>query len=215
MTAGAGYVGDWSAAGYTNLINFGMSCAGLNRALVAFIFMDTSLDKLIYIKYDGVDLTFEAKIPSAGIQYMHVYSMLNPPTGTKNLITSLSSNQNLHVHAITLDGVEQSGDPFGTVVWGEANSNSPSRVVNSNNRSVVLDTVGYLDDTIVPTAGSGQTKVVDTNISSASRAASSWEAGADPTVSMDWSLSSSVQWLIGALSIQGTQKKSSRALLFL
>jgi len=215
MSAGAIYVNSWSAAGYQSLINFGMSCDGINRALVVFIYVDSSSNVLNYCQYDSVDLTAEATIAGAGIQRIYVQSMLNPPTGTLNLITSIGGPLNFHVHAVTLEGVEQSGDPFGSVGWSENNDSSPSRSRDSNNRSIVLDSVGYIDDTIVPTVGAGQTKVEDTNIGSATRFASSWEQGVDPSVVMSWSLSSSIQWLMGAISVQGIQKKSSRALMIL
>ena len=211
----AKYVADWSSALYGTGLNFSMNCSGVHRALLVFIYVDTASDVLTDARYDGVSLTLEAKIAAAGVHRMYVYSMLNPPTGSLTLLVSLDNPYNLHVHAITLEGINQSGDPFGSVVWSEATSMSPSRVVNSNGLSIVIDTVGYLDDTVVPTEGSGQTKIIDTEITSATRAASSWEKGADPSVTMSWSLSSSAAWLLGTLSVQGVPKKKGNALLIL
>jgi len=211
----AKYVNSWSGSNNSNLVGFGMNCAGINRALLVFIYVDTSSNVLNYCRYNGVDLTFEAKIPAAGVHYIYVYSMLNPPTGSLTLQVSISSVQDLHVHAITLEAVEQSGDPFGTVFFAEATSDSPSRVVTSTDRGVVVDCVGFLDDTITPTAGSGQTKVEDTTFGVTSRAASSWEEGASPNVTMSWSLSSSVAWLMAGISVEGILARKNRAVLIL
>ena len=193
------------------------TCGGSNRGLLVFIFTDED-NPVTSVDYNSDAMTQEAAydIYASFGKWVYVYSLKNPDGGASyNVDITLSGVASCIVSIVSLTGVEQSGDPFG-VVAAETHSTDPApdMDVASAINGIVVDFLSNESSEIVPTAGSGQTKVGDANNVTIGRSATSWESGNDPTVDMAWSLSSSAtSWHVG-LNVEGIPTlKNQHALL--
>jgi len=107
---------DSSAKGTTTTssLTFAHTCSGTNRILfVAARFYQT--DKITGITYNGTAMTFiNKRQDNAGNNcYIYLYYLLNPDTGTNNVVVSASANPNIQMCAASASytGVAQSGQP--------------------------------------------------------------------------------------------------------
>ena len=84
---------------------------GANRLLVVNLIGDTSADDISSVKYAGVPMTLLGKLqaPSNNLQY--VYYLLNPASGSNNIVITAGSAHYLISEAASWYNVQQSAQP--------------------------------------------------------------------------------------------------------
>jgi hypothetical protein len=158
----------------------------------------TTKDKpLTSVTYNGTALT-QAGVKVRNSMRVALYYMVAPATGAHNVVVTVSGgNTEIDAGAETYIGVDQASPVSGYV---DASGQSSTATVNvtSATGDLVVDAAGPIQTTI--SVGAGQTQRhnrVGTNNANGS----STEAGAG-TVTMSWTLASSKDWCICALSMK-------------
>lgn len=138
----------------------------------------------------------------------HVWRSTSPTAGTVTVsVTPTVSTNEVVVIAVSVAGVD-SGTPNGSVVFANGNgaTTATSGTVSGGTDAIVLDCIGRLQSG-AGSPGAGQTQLESGDVGGYYFAQSSWEAGAasvtttwthDPSTVSNW------QWVIGALSINGS-----------
>ena len=189
-----------SVVGATSMTWSHTVTSGSNRALFAGISMEGGGGSSSGVTYGGTAMTLVGRGQNS--HTVEIWRLLNPAVGTANIVASFGGQSEEVVGgAVSFDGVHQT-TPTGTFAGASGSSNSPSRVVSSATGELVLDVLMARDQPTA-TAGAGQTARWNrTNGGSGRvRGAGSTEAGA-ASVTMSWTLGSSVQWQIGGVSIK-------------
>ena len=170
---------------------------GSNRLMLVGISQKNKL--VTSVTYGGVALTLVGENIAGGNARVHIYRLLNPPSGTANVVVNFSANpdKGAIVGVTTFSGVDQT-TPLGTFVSAQGNASDPSVTATSAVGELVFDVVSKRNQTL--TVGAGQTQ--RWNIASASEitGASSTETGSASVV-MSWTASSSDQ-AIAAIPIK-------------
>lgn len=188
---------------------------GNDRAMIVLIYELLDIDVVTSIKYNGTDLTEEIRKTGTGRQ-IYIWTLKNPDAGTYDLDIVVTQSTDMHVHIITLENVDQSGDPFGTAAGNNGADAAPTVDVASSISDLVIDIIGYSDYDVVPTEQGSQVGFADTNSGSGidTRAASSYVAGSATTTTMDWSLTETETWLAAGIAVAGKPTiKNRHALL--
>lgn len=89
---------------------FAHTVAGNNRLLLVGTF-STAGDTVTGITYDGVAMSQITKRAGLSGEQMYVYGLLNPSTGSNNVVVSSSGTTTMRSHAVSYTGVKQSGLP--------------------------------------------------------------------------------------------------------
>lgn len=195
--------------------------AGANRLMLVSVMVGSSssfggnASTVGTVTYGGTALTqVGAVAESGGRVRSYIYQLLNPPSGTANVIVSLSSGSTakpLYAGVTTFTGVHQS-TPLGTYTSKTTSSTtSASLTVSSASGELVFDAIavdGESSSNIALTASSGQTARWTTNTTNYLSGGSSTKAGAS-SVTMGWSWSSSNQYAIGAVAIKPAAAEST------
>ncbi|MBX3010174.1 MAG: DUF11 domain-containing protein [Caldilineaceae bacterium] len=194
---------------------------GANRLLLVAVAVGSSTSTggnattVSSVTYGGTSLTLVGSISESGSRVRsYLYSLLAPPTGTANVVVTLSSSATrpLYAGATTFTGVNQSA-PLGTYASYRSGTSvtSTSLAVTSASGELVYDAVavdGESNSNIALTVGSNQTARWTTNSTNYLSAGSSTKAGATSTT-MAWSWSSSNQYVIGAVPIKPAPAEAS------
>jgi len=118
-----------------------------------------------------------------------IWSLVNPPAGTDNVVVTLSAAENLAAGAVSYLGVDPA-TPFGMSASASGVAVGPSVVVTSATNQVVVDAVSADGDALSLTAGAGQSQQYNTNtgiLPTNILAAGSTAPGA-ASVTMSWTL---------------------------
>lgn len=166
------------------------------------------------VTYGGAALTLVGVVSESNNRVRsYIYQLLNPSTGTANVVVTLSgaTAKPLYAGVTTFTGVNQS-TPLGAYTSRNSSSTtSASLTVSSAPGELVFDTIavdGESYSNIALTVGAGQTARWTTNTTNYLSGGSSTEAGAN-SVTMSWSWSSSNQYAIGAVAIKPASVNSS------
>lgn len=91
------------------------TCTGTNLILVVGVFGNTGDGTVTGMTYNGVSLTqaIEQTLP-VGTQYVRLYYLIAPTTGTNNLVVS-GTDPSCNIVATSYTGVKQTGQPDATV----------------------------------------------------------------------------------------------------
>ncbi len=176
-----------------------------DRLLLVGVSMDSTGGRTVTgVTYAGQSLTLVgAQSGGANPVRVEIWRLVNPPSGTANVVVNLSgSTDGVSVGATTFTGVDQT-TPLGTFASAIGTSASPSVNVTSAAGELVYDVVAGKDATSL-TQGANQTEQWElANSGGDQRGAASTEAGAS-TVTMSWSKTTSgtAEWAIGAVSIK-------------
>ena len=154
------------------------------------------------VTYGGIPLNLEGGVISSSNARIHLYSLVNPPSGAANVVVTLSSNpdKGIVVGVTTFTGVDQT-TPLGTFAGTQAKTAAPSISVASATGELVYDVVAFRNETL--SVGSGQTQSWNIATGGEMYGGGSTEPGAS-SVSMNWTASASQDWAIGAISIKPT-----------
>ena len=125
--------------------------SGSNRLLVVSVHLRDGVGTPVTgVTYGGNALT---AVPSGSANSgtgtpenrTELWSLLDPPTGTADVVISLSASKNIVGGATSFFGVDQT-TPLGTAVAAGANSASPSVVVSSAADGLVRDAISTRGD---------------------------------------------------------------------
>ena len=179
-----------------------------NRLLLVGISFWSNPEKIVNsVTYNGVSLVKSGSVwGGSGGETVNIWYLVNPPTGTFNIIASFSGAVAPVGGATSWSGVNQTtplgafASAFSATTTNPATVNIPSAV-----GEIVQDTVSYGKQTTTDhTVGSGQTQKWSDATSDGSLYASgagSVEPGAS-TTTMSWTFGIVYRWAIGAVSIK-------------
>jgi hypothetical protein len=189
-----------AVAGATSLTWSHAVASGSNTALFVGISIESGGGSSTGVTYGGTAMTLVGR--SAGTHVVEIWRLLAPTVGTANIVASFNGTIQVVGGAAAFDGVNQT-TPTGTFVGAGGTSTTPSVAVGSAAGELVIDVL-YGNDGPTATVGSGQT--AQWNLATGSgngkaRGGGSTEAGA-ASVTMSWTLSSSLEWRIGGVSIK-------------
>lgn len=103
------------AASNTTSVSWSHTCTGTNLALIVGIWSQSG-DAVTSVTYNSVAMTQAVKLAmtgSAAGQYIYLYYLLNPATGT-NTVAATSSGVGIDGASTSYTGVKQSGQPDAT-----------------------------------------------------------------------------------------------------
>lgn len=89
------------------------TCSGANRILWSAVFT-TGNDTITGVTYNGVSMTQAVKRSTASVQYVYLYYLIAPATGTHNVVASDSGSNNVTVTNMSFTGAKQTGVPDAT-----------------------------------------------------------------------------------------------------
>ena len=173
--------------------------AGSNRLMLVGI---NQKNKLVNgVTYGGTSLTLVGEDIGNGNARMHMYMMLNPPSGTADVVVTLSANpdKGIVVGVTNFTGVNQS-TPLGTFNSTNGKTLASSITVSSATGELVYDVATSRQAT--ESANAGQTVLYNLDAGNeVNGGGASTQPGA-ASVTMGWSLSALHEWAIGAVSIK-------------
>lgn len=184
--------------------------SGSNRLLVVSIsgyYGNTNSMLPTSVTYNGVAMTLlTSKIFNGTGNYIYVYYLLNPPSGTHTIAVATGTpNNNTQVGGATSWYNVDQTSPFGNSVSSSGSSTSPSVTASTNTTQVVVDALGKSDgypSTQTISAGSGQTSYwTDTGNFGYDGGGMSSKSVVGANTTMSWTLSPSMPWGLIAIPI--------------
>lgn len=85
--------------------------AGPNRLLVVNLIGDTAADDISSVTYAGAAMTLIAKVQAPSNDWQYLYYLLNPPSGTNNIVVTAASSHYLISEAASWYNVKQTAQP--------------------------------------------------------------------------------------------------------
>lgn len=147
-----------AGSGYTVAYTCG---SGTDRLLVVGFLGDNSADDITSVTYAGAAMTLVGKVAgTVGVRWTYMYYLLNPASGSNNVVISSSSTKFLIACAGDWAGVNQTGQPDAsdTATLGSGNTSLTKAVTTiANNCWTILVSGGY-DANNSPAAGTGSTR---------------------------------------------------------
>lgn len=197
--------GDASSFTYSHTV--GAGCVPTNRLLIVAVELnDAGGTTVSSITYNGTPMTFVASRQHAsGKPRVEVYQLVAPPTGTHDVVVTLSGIDKVTIGAISYTGVDQT-TPIEGVSIAEGTSTTPSVIVSSEAGDLVQDAMATIADGSVtpPSAEAGQTARWNVEMGGPGVTnhfgTGSTEDGA-ASVTMSWTLPESKDWVTIAFNI--------------
>jgi hypothetical protein len=175
-----------------------VTTGGSNRIIVVGVATTYATD-VTGVTYAGVAMDFIGAASVAAQINVEMYQKTNPATGSNNVVASFAQSTDAAAGATSFTGVHQT-TPTGTFASATGSGTAPSVNVTSAADEVVIDTVGN-NSGATATVGAGQTERWNQPIPGLVTGAGSTEPGAS-SVTMSWTLSSSINWAIGAVPLK-------------
>lgn len=177
--------------------------AGSNSILLVSVHTHSGAVTVNSVTYGGTNLTQVGSVTaSSNVNRAEIWRLFNPPTGTADVVVTLSGARNLAAGAVSYFGVDQASPLTPSTARGS--STTASVAVASASGEVVVDAVSADGDALSLTKGAGQTQQYNTNTGTANgniQAAASTEAGA-ASVTMSWTLGASASWSIISVALK-------------
>lgn len=190
--------GFWSNPNSTSFTVSHTTGAGLNRLMLVGISQKNRL--VTSVTYGGTPLTLVGESISSGNARMHIFSLINPPSGTANVVVNLNSNpdKGIVVGVTTFTGVDQD-TPLGIFNSAYNKSTSASVTVTSASDELVFDVVTVRGGTGSP--ASGQTQLWKLGTTQEIELGGGCTKPGASSVTMTWNIADN-DWAIGAVSIK-------------
>ncbi len=174
---------------------------GENRLMLVGISQKNK--SVLSVSYAGKTLTKVGENISNNNARVYIYSLINPPEGTADVIVNLDANpdKGIAVGVVTFNGVNQSA-PLGTFSSQSGKYQYPTVTVPSSTGDLVFDVV-TVRNRILQSAGPGQ--VVQWNINTGGEikgAGASVKQGEISSTTTDWLLDNAEDCAIGAVAIK-------------
>ena len=179
--------------GNDRLLLVGVSTFTANKTVVAMTYAGQPLTRIGFL--DGGTGSNDRRV--------ELWRLINPPTGTANVVATMSSSSKTVVGAASFFGVDPV-TPHGPFVSNEANTNLATVTVPSAAGEVVFDCLSVQGNAASALVGPGQSQLWNDftrAVGGAVVGAASTEPGA-ASVTMTWGLSSADYWVIGAVSLK-------------
>ncbi len=153
------------------------------------------------VKYGNTSLTLVGENTSSGNARMHLYSLINPPSGTADVEVTLSANpdKGIVVGVTTFTNVNQS-TPFGSFNSDKGNNSLATVNVTSATGEVVYDVATYRNTTM--TADASQSVLYNINTGGEIKGGGASTKPGAASITMSWAGAESKEWAIGAVSIK-------------
>src|SRR5688572_17932092 len=113
--------------------------AGNNRILVVGVSIRSNAS-VTGITYAGQALTLAGSVANGGTNSAEIWALVAPPTGTANIVVSLSAAKDIVVGASSFSNVDPT-TPYGAFTSTTGNTSPISLMVTSAVGEVVIDTV--------------------------------------------------------------------------
>ena len=132
---------------------------GSNKLLLVFV--SNNCGSAPTVTYNGVSMTEAAKNTVAAFAYLNVFYLVNPPSGSHNIVVSLQSSDQVGILAITLQDAAQTSpvDGSGQNSSGSAVTSRGVTFSTSVDNSLVLLFTHVDIGATNPVQGDGQTEV--------------------------------------------------------
>jgi hypothetical protein len=172
---------------------------GTNRLMLVGI---SQKNKLVNgVTYGGIPLNLVGEEIDNGNARMHLYSLINPPSGTANVVVQLSANpdKGIVVGVTTFTGVNQT-TPLGTFNGTEDKTAFPSIAISSASGELVYSVATIRSTTF--SVNSGQTELYNIKTSGEIEGGSASTKPGAASVTMGWTAASEQDWAIGGVSIK-------------
>lgn len=133
---------------------------GTNRLLVVNLVGDTLADDITSVSYAGTQMTLAGKLHApSGNNWQYFYYLLNPPSGTSNVVVTAATAHSINSQAASWFNVRQTGqlDALATSTFPVTTTSATSSIQTNAAGSLVLQGVwslGHLE------AGMGATPIV-------------------------------------------------------
>ena len=128
--------------------------AGANRGLAVSIY--SSIDSVTGVTYNGVSMAFVRKVVMLGGaagQFIHLYYLINPASGSNTVTVTSSSNLGGYVSAVSYTGTKQTGQPDASNTGGSASTASLTTSLTTVADNCWLTGYSYHNATISAGAG--------------------------------------------------------------
>ncbi len=133
--------------------------SGSNRLLVVNLVGDTSADDISSVTYNGAPMTLLKKLQAPSNNWQYLYYLLNPSSGSHNIVVTAASSHYLISQAASWSDVSQSGQPdaltTNTAPVGSTSTSTSLTTIASG--SLVVQGVWSFGH---PAAGTGATQIV-------------------------------------------------------
>lgn len=139
-------------------VTVSQTCTGSNLLLLVHVGTNDTTDKVTGVTYNSVAMTRLDSKAAATTGFMgFVYYLINPATGTHNIVASRSDSNLITVDAVSYTGVSQTGFPDSQANGTSASGNyAATTVVVANNCWIFAATRGNNGVSGI-TAGAGTT----------------------------------------------------------
>lgn len=112
---GAGIAFDAASSGTrvtgATSLTFAHTCTGSDRILLVGCHTETTTDQVSGVTYAGVAMTRVGTVVTGGSERDYLYALVNPATGSNNVVVSTGSSAAITGSAASYTGAKQSGQP--------------------------------------------------------------------------------------------------------
>ncbi|MGD8500463.1 MAG: C25 family cysteine peptidase, partial [Phycisphaerales bacterium] len=193
-----------------------VTASGSDRILIVEVSYVGGTDNYVdSLTYGGQALTLAGEIDQSLNVGTEIWYLVNPPTGTNTVSLSMYQQNMIKCGAASFVNVDQA-TPLGSFFSASGLSDSVSvDVTGVNEGELVIDSLA-VKSADSATVGADQTELWNEFYLSEIRSAASTEPSPDGggTVSMSWSLGSSIEWAIGAVALKPANATAVNLLSF-
>lgn len=103
--------GSSDTGGAATSLTYSHTCSGTDRILFVSVGLNTNGDNVTGVTYNGVAMTQIATATANASNRSYLYYLINPATGSNNVVVSLGSASNVYSSSASYTGAKQSTQP--------------------------------------------------------------------------------------------------------
>lgn len=199
------------ASATTAILTFPHTVAGTGRLLVVAVAVDQARTMVSTVKYAGVSMGLTIGAGTGGNPRSEIYSLLNPPTGTNNVVVTLTVSDQLTAGALSFRGVDVVTPVEATALLTGNSVTASVSITPLTNNAWIVDAVAA-DKGVVPTlgtvspavAGANRTQQWNLSLGTSITGAASLYGPVNPagTETLTWTLSTAKKWAYAAATLK-------------
>ena len=199
----------------TATLTFPHTVAGTNRLLVVAVAVDQARTMVSTVKYAGVSMGLTIGAGTGGNPRSEIYSLLNPPTGTNNVVVTLTVSDQLTAGALSFRGVDVVTPIEATALLTGNSLTASVSITPLTNNAWIVDALAA-DKGVSPTlgtvspapAGANRTQQWNLSVGTSITGAASLYGPVNPagTETLTWTLSTAKKWAHAAATIKPSGK---------
>ena len=199
----------------TATLIFPHTVAGTSRLLVVGVAVDQARTMVSTVKYAGVSMGLTIGAGTGGNPRSEIYSLLNPPTGTNNVVVTLTVSDQLTAGALSFRGVDLVTPIEATALLTGNSLTASVSITPLTNNAWIVDAVAA-DKGVVPTlgtvspalAGANRTQQWNLAVGTSITGAASLYGPVNPagTETLTWALSTAKKWSHAAAALKPAGK---------